>query len=448
MAKEIIMPKFGFTQEESEILEWLKQEGDTVEKGDPIAVVSTDKISMEVEAPENGILGGIRYKAGDVVPVTNIIAFVLQPGEQAPEAGALSAPVKAAKVAEVEAPKAGKTVEQVEQAAGVSVSPVAQRLAEDKQVDLRLVQGSGRDGQITRKDVEDYLAAQIAGGGKVKATPAARRVAQEKQIDLRTLRGSGPGGRIQAADVAAARPAAPAGQATLSGLRILKEIPLIGMRRTIAQNMQRSMQEAPHMFLEVDVEMDAAEGLRRLANENKVAGTPKISVTAVIVKAVAQALKQNPIVNSQFSSEKIILYADINVGVATALDNGLIVPVIHNADTKDLVQISREVNDLAQRARENRLQPDDLANGTFTISNLGMFGIDRFTAIINPPQSAILAVGKMNRVFVPDEHDQAVLRNVVAFSLSADHRVMDGSQAAKFLTDLKNNLLNLGEIVK
>jgi len=447
LAKEIIMPKFGFTQEESEILEWLKQEGDSVEKGDPIAVVSTDKISMEVEAPENGILGGIRYKAGDVVPVTNIIAFVLQPGEQAPQAGAPPAAVKVAKVAEAEAPKAGKTVEQVEQAAGVSVSPVAQRLAADKQVDLNLVQGSGRDGQITRKDVEDYLAAQIAGG-KLKATPAARRVAQEKQIDLRTLRGSGPGGRIQAADVAAARPAAQAGQATLSGLRILKEIPLIGMRRTIAQNMQRSMQEAPHMFLEVDVEMDAAEGLRRLANENKVAGTPKISVTAVIVKAVAQALKQNPIVNSQFSSEKLILYSDINVGVATALDNGLIVPVIHNADTKDLVQISREVNDLAQRARENKLQPDDLSNGTFTISNLGMFGIDRFTAIINPPQSAILAVGKMNRVFVPDEHDQPVLRNVIAFSLSADHRVMDGSQAAKFLTDLKNNLLNLGEIVK
>ncbi len=223
---------------------------------------------------------------------------------------------------------------------------------------------------------------------------------------------------------------------------------MVGMRRTIAQNMQRSMQQAPHMFLQVDVEMDAAEGLRKLANQNKVAEAPKISVTALIVKAVAWALKQNPIVNSQYTDEKIIEYADINIGIATALDNGLIVPVIHNADSKDLLEISRELSDLAQRARSNKLQPDDLSGGTFTISNLGMFGIDRFTAIINPPQSAILAVGKMNKVFIPDENDQPLLQRQVAFTLSADHRVMDGSQAAKFLTDLKDSLSNLGEILK
>lgn len=445
MAKEIIMPKFGFTQEESEILEWLQQEGDVVEQGDPIAVVSTDKISMEVEAPETGILGGIRYKAGDVVSVTQIIAYVLQPGEKAPEGVALPA---AALTAKAEAPLAEKTTMQVEKVADVSISPIALRLATDKQVDLNMIQGSGKDGQITRKDIEDYLAAQTISRGKVKATPAARRVAGEKLVDLCSVRGSGPSGRIQASDVEAAKPTVKAGQPAVPGLRVLKEIPLIGMRRNIAQNMQRSMQEAPHMFLEVNVEMDAAEGLRRLTNENKIEESTKISVTAVIVKATAQALKQNPIVNSRFTSEKIVLYAEINIGVATALDNGLIVPVIHNTDTKNLAQISREVNDLAQRARENKLQPNDLANGTFTISNLGMHGIDRFTAIINPPQSAILAVGKMNRIFVPDENGQPVLRNIIAFSLSADHRVMDGSQAAKFLTDLKNNLLNLGKIVK
>jgi pyruvate dehydrogenase E2 component (dihydrolipoamide acetyltransferase) len=462
LAKEIIMPKFGFTQEESEILEWLKQNGDKVEKGDPIAVVSTDKVSMEVEAPETGILDGIRYKVGDTVPVTQIIAYVLQPGEKIPEGGSAPAAAHAAEIkAEPKtetAPKPAPGLERAERAAGVSISPVAQRLADDRQVDLNLVTGSGKDGQITRKDVEDYLASQEKTGGKVKATPAARRIAGEKQIDLRAVAGSGPAGRIQAADVISAQAAeAPAAQvkpaaaeslAVNPALKVLKEIPLVGMRRTIAQNMQRSMQEAPHMFLQVDVEMDAAEGLRKLANENKVENSPKVSVTALIVKAVAQALKQNPIVNSQFTSEKIVLYEDINVGVATALDNGLIVPVIHNADCKDLKQISFEVSDLAQRARNNKLQPDDLANGTFTISNLGMFGIDRFTAIINPPQAAILAVGKMNQVFVPDENGQPVLRSVVSFSLSADHRVMDGSQAAKFLTDLKNNLINLGEIVK
>ncbi len=459
MAKEIIMPKFGFTQEESEILEWLKQNGDKVEKGDPIAVVSTDKVSMEVEAPETGILDGIRYKVGDTVPVTQIIAFVLQPGEKIPEGGATPAAVPAAEIkAEPKVEAAQKPAASPERTAGVSISPVAQRLADDKQVDLNLVKGSGKDGQITRQDVEDYLADLQKTGGKIKATPAARRIAGEKQVDLQGVTGSGPDGRIQAADVISTRPAAaPAaqaktgatgGQAVNPALKVLKEIPLIGMRRTIAQNMQRSMQEAPHMFLQVDVEMDAAEGLRKLANENKLENSPKVSVTALIVKAVAQALKQNPIVNSQFTSEKIVLYEDINVGVATALDNGLIVPVIQNADRKDLKQVSFEVGDLAQRARNNKLQPNDLANGTFTISNLGMFGIDRFTAIINPPQAAILAVGKMNRVFVPDENGQPVLRSVVSFSLSADHRVMDGSQAAKFLTDLKNNLINLGEIVK
>ncbi|BBB48150.1 2-oxo acid dehydrogenase subunit E2 [Pelolinea submarina] len=457
MAKEIIMPKFGFTQEESEILEWLKQDGDKVDKGDPIAVVSTDKISMEVEAPEAGIIGGIRYKVGDIVPVTRIIAYVLQPGEKAPETDT------AAPAPQAEAPAAPVVEEKAAQPAAAasssafSISPVAQRLADDLNIDVSQISGTGRDGQVTKKDVEDFAAALKAGAGKINATPAARRIAQEKGVKLQPLNGSGPSGRIQAADVSSARVSAPAAQPAMAaapgmgaipGLTVLKEIPLVGMRRTIAQNMQRSMQQAPHMFLQVDVEMDAAEGLRKLANQNKVADAPKISVTALIVKAVAWALKQNPIINSQYTDEKIIEYADINIGIATALDNGLIVPVIHNADSKDLLEISLELGDLAQRARSNKLQPDDLAGGTFTISNLGMFGIDRFTAIINPPQSAILAVGKMNKVFVPDENDQPVLQRQVAFTLSADHRVMDGSQAAKFLTDLKDSLLNLGEILK
>jgi pyruvate dehydrogenase E2 component (dihydrolipoamide acetyltransferase) len=457
VAKEIIMPKFGFTQEESEILEWLKQDGDKVDKGDPIAVVSTDKISMEVEAPEAGIIGGIRYKVGDVVPVTRIIAYVLQPGEKAPETDVeVPAAPEETPAATAAQEKASQPASSASPAA-FSISPVAQRLAADLNIDASQISGTGRDGQVTKKDVEDFAAAGKAGAGKVNATPAARRIAQEKGVNLQTLNGSGPSGRIQAADVSSTRADMPAAQPAMAaapmlgavpGLKVLKEIPLVGMRRTIAQNMQRSMQQAPHMFLQVDVEMDAAEGLRKLANQNKVADAPKISVTALIVKAVAWALKQNPIINSQYTDEKIIEYADINIGVATALDNGLIVPVIHNADAKDLVEISRELADLAQRARSNKLQPDDLSGGTFTISNLGMFGIDRFTAIINPPQSAILAVGKMNKVFVPDENDQPVLQRQVTFTLSADHRVMDGSQAAKFLTDLKDSLLNLGEILK
>lgn len=446
MAKEIIMPKFGFNQEESEILEWLKENGDRVEKGDPIAVVSTDKISMEVEAPESGTLDGIQYKVGDIVPVTRIIAFILQPGEKVPDVQEADGAATAEKTPEKTEISSEEAVA-MKNAAGVSVSPVAQRLAADENVDISLVKGTGKGGQITKKDVEAYLTSQPAIAGKVKATPAARRIAKEKGVNLAGIAGSGPGGRIQAADVGQAK-ASTATAASSSTVGIAREIPLIGMRRAIAVNMQRSMQEAPHMVLQMDIEMDAAEGLRKLANKNKCDDAPNVSVTAVIVKAVASALKQNPIVNSQFAGDKINVMADINVGVAAAIEDGLIVPVIHDAEKKDIQQISAQLNELALKARESRLQPQDLADGTFTISNLGMYGIDRFSAIINPPQAAILAVGKMNKVFIPDDQDQPVLRKIITFSLSADHRVMDGAQAAKFLSDLKNSLNNLGEIIK
>jgi pyruvate dehydrogenase E2 component (dihydrolipoamide acetyltransferase) len=407
------MPRFSFNQEESEIMEWLKQNGDKVEKDDPIAVVSTDKISMEVEAPESGILDGIRYKVGDVVPVTEIIAFILQPGEKVPE-------VRKA------APAAAKEISKT------------QHVADEQQADSNLVTGSDERDQVTKED-------EVVSSGKVKATPAARRIAKEKGIELSGIAGSGPGGRIQVVDLeqaqaAAARPASTAA--------VLEEIPLVGMRRTIAQTMQRSKQEVPHTVLDIDVEMDAADALRKLANQNKDDSSPKVSVTAVIVKAVAWALKQNPIVNSQFAGDKILIMKDVNIGIATALDNGLIVPVIHNADQKDLTQISIELKDLAEKARTSRLQPDDLMGGTFTISNLGMMGVDRFSAIIYQPQAAILAVGKMKRVFIPNEHDQPVLRKIVTFSISADHRVMDGAQAAKFLSDLNEGLNQIGEIIK
>jgi pyruvate dehydrogenase E2 component (dihydrolipoamide acetyltransferase) len=393
---------------------------------------------MEIEAPESGVLDGVRFNVGDVVPVTEIIAYVLQPGESLPESKA----VKVVKKTESPAPKTKSS-----KPAGVSISPVAQRLADENQIDISLVKGSGKGGQITKKDVEQYLAGSVKGTGKVKATPAARRIAKEKQVDLKSLSGSGPAGRIQAVDVERSAPSTTT-QVAVSGLNVLKEIPLIGMRRTIAQNMHQSWQDAPHMVLQIDVEMDAAEGLRQLTNAGKTDKKDKISVTALIVKAAAWALKQNPSLNSQYTGEKVIQYSDINIGVATALDNGLIVPVIHHADTKDLAAISKEMNDLALRARESRLEAQDLTGGTFTISNLGMYGIDRFSAIINPPQAAILAVGKMNQVFLPDDQGQPVLRKVITFTLSADHRVLDGSQAAMYLSDLNKSLQNLGEILK
>jgi pyruvate dehydrogenase E2 component (dihydrolipoamide acetyltransferase) len=319
---------------------------------------------------------------------------------------------------------------------------LALKLIEKNNIDPSDLTGTGAGGQITRKDVEEYLARRNAPAGKIKATPAARRVAVETQVDLHSVKGTGPEGRIQAADVNSHKKSA-AVQTTVGGLPgILKEIPLIGMRRVIADNMSRSMREAPHMTMQIDVQMDEAEALRKLANEKITDKNSRISATAIIVKAVALAIKKYPIVNSQFTSDKILVFSDINIGVATALDDGLIVPVIHTADQLPVAQISMTLNELAIRARENKLKPEDLANGTFTISNLGMFGIDRFTAIINPPQSAILAVGAIKRQMVPDDSDDQVIRirKMVTFNLSADHRVMDGAQAANFMAELRDIL--------
>ena len=424
MAKEIIMPKFGFTQEESEILEWLHKEGETVEKGDPIAVVSTDKISMEVEAPDDGILSGIKYQIGDVVPVTEIIAYILQPGEELPAGD--EKPKKVEK--STKAPEKDQTK---------AVTPLAKRLAKDARLDIEAINGTGEKGKVTKADVEAAIAKTIVKpAGKVRATPAARRISREKGIDLTAVAGSGPSGRVQAADVANFTSGTVVQQqaAAVSG----KKIPLVGMRRTIAQNMSQSWTQAPHMTLQIDIQVDAMETLRTAINSYAKTKQDRVSMTAFITKAVAKALKMNLIVNSQFTEKEIQVISDVNIGIATALDNGLIVPVIQNADKKKLKDVSSEVRSLAEKARSNKLSSNDLMNGTFTISNLGMYGIDRFTAIINPPQSAILAVGRMNRVYVPTENNLPEVKQIVTFTLSADHRVMDGAQAAKFLADLND----------
>ncbi len=235
----------------------------------------------------------------------------------------------------------------------------------------------------------------------------------------------------------------PKGETSAGQLTVLKEIPMVGMRRTIAENMARSMREAPHMTLQIDVVMDGIEDRRKEINEAIENKSERISATAVIVKAVALAIQKNPIINSQFTAEKILIFKEINIGVAAALEDGLIVPVIHAADQKSILHISAELNHLALQARESRLKPGNLQNGTFTISNLGMMGIDRFTAIINPPQSAILAVGAIKRQLVPDEDTMGLrTKRMVTMTLSADHRVMDGAQAAHFLMDLRAMLEN------
>lgn len=433
MAKEIIMPKFGFTQEESEILEWLHVEGDQVDKGDPIAVVSTDKISMEVEAPEDGILGGIRYQVGEIVPVTNIIAYILQPGESVP----------------VNVPEKRETSEQegkeIEERPDLQITPIAKKMIEDRQLELDELISFSDGKKITRSIIESYFK-QVSSKktDKLRATPSARRLSRELDVSLSKLSGTGPKGRIQAEDVTSAS----SKQKTANIVNPLEKefIPLNTIRKTIARNMTQSWQEIPQMTLQADIAVTNLEAFRDRLNSSITEKSKKISVTAIITKAVSRALEENRIVNSQLDGEKIALLDEINIGIATALDDGLIVPVVNHANEKSIKMISDEIRDLSARARIGKLQHNDLSNGTFTISNLGMFEVDRFTAIINPPQSAILAVGKKNRVFRPTEENSFQVEEVITFTLSADHRVMDGAQAAKFLGDLKSIIQNIEEL--
>ncbi len=458
MAKEVIMPVFGFNQETSQIVSWLVKDGQTVEQGDPIAEVTTDKINMEIEAPASGVFNALGYAAGETVPVTTVIAYILAPGETAPTAPPKAAPTAHAPADAALAAGAAGTPAPAAQASEVAATPMyegpapdgrvapvselAAKVANEHGVDLAEVRGSGVGGRITRKDVESYLGGSVvappaAADAKVRATPAARRVARQRNIALHAVRGSGPRGRVQAADVQSAQPsAAPRRAAAAPKPGSVERIPFSQMRRTIADNLQRSAQEAPHIYFQTDVEITALNDMVAEANRKPVEGAPKVTLTAVLAKAVAWTLLRHPRLNSHLGKDEVLQFSDIHLGLAVALDEGLIVPVIHNAELKQVGELAAEVSDLAARARSGKLKPQDLQGATFTISNLGMFRIDRFTAIINPPQVGILAVGRASRRLLPDAQGQPVVRPVATLTLSVDHRVIDGAVAAAFLDDL------------
>ncbi len=444
MATPVIMPKFGMAQEEGTIIRWLKREGEPVTKGEVILEVLTDKIDMEVEAPATGILRDIRYGVDDTVPVTTVIASIAAPGEEARIAQA--APPLPADGAEA----AG--------AARARISPVAQRMAAAQGVDWDTVQGSGAQGRITSADIARALPAETsttapasgAPAGSVRATPAARRLARERDVLLHEIPGSGPGGRIQAADVGAAAPAraaapaqpAPAQPATDMGATDLGA-PLKGMRRTIAARLAQSWQEAPHIFLTSSVEMSAAVALREaLAAEVERSGA-RLTINTILAYATAAALARKPRLNGWLRRHEGALYysaqAQVNLGFAVALEDGLIVPVLHNAAQFGLAAFAEEVDALTNRARSGTLSPDDVSDATFTISNLGMYPVNNFTALINPPQIGILATGRMQMQPVWDGAAFAP-RPVIELTLSADHRAVDGAAAAQFLAELKQIL--------
>ena len=437
MPVPFIMPKFDMDQEKATIISWSKKEGDFVKFDESVLTVETEKVAIDVPAPATGTLARILFNDGDVVPVTNVIAYILKDGEtlaDLPKADSsktyLPTTPSKPEVATISQPVVAT------QAASVSATPIAIRMAKEGGVDLSKVPTSGD--RITREDVERFIADQkTAGRVTVPATPAARRVAQESGIVLEKVAGSGPRGRIQSADVLAIAKSIASPTTKVNG-REAEVVPLTSIRRTIAQRMQQSFQESPHIALTVDVDMTEAENTRKRFNiQTEKLGQSRITVTALMIRVVAWALVRNPYINASFNGDSISLWKDVNIGVATAAPQGLIVPVLKGADYLSVSEINIRLVDLAERARENKLKLDDVQGGTFTISNLGMFGINQFRAVINPPESAILAVGSVVRKpMVVDEQDKVEVCPILSLTLSADHRVIDGIVAARFLSDL------------
>jgi pyruvate dehydrogenase E2 component (dihydrolipoamide acetyltransferase) len=451
MPTPFIMPKFDMDQEKAKIVSWEKREGDFVKADEAVLTVETDKVAIEVPAPATGTLAGIRFQAGDVVPVTTVIAYILKEEESLRDLPAEDAPsITQAAPATIETTKGNGKAAPPSSANAVSATPVAMRAAKELGVDLSKVPPSGT--RITREDVERYAAsrpkpatrkmdgadARRAGRVTVAATPAARRLARELDAPLGSLAGSGPRGRVQAGDVVAFAEKAQAPVVTAFADRPAEVIPLAGMRQAIAERMQASFQETPHIALTVEADMSALEASRARLNELAARdGVGKVTVTALLVKIVGWVLQRHPYLNASLKQGQIHLWKDINVGVAIAVPDGLIVPVIRNANRKSIREIVAALHDLAARAKEGRLDLGDVQHGTFTISNLGMFGIRQFRAIINPPESAILAVGAVVRKpVVIDDQDEVAVRPILALTLSADHRVVDGVGAARFLADL------------
>lgn len=449
MATPIIMPKFEMTQEDGTVAAWLKQEGDTVVKGEPILEVETDKVTMEVEAPAAGILRGIRAQAGQVVPIGEAIAFLVAPDEPWPPAGSDDAAGDTAPAA-VPAPAAAGDSQASQPEAQPRATPVARRMAHQHGIDLQALPANAR-GRIGKEEVRAYLSTRDEGAaGKIRAVPAARRLAREEGVDLALVRGSGPGGRIQSQDVlqflaasaeqVSASPAAQQPLAASKSLTIAATTPLNSIRRTTARRMTASFRDVPQFTLSVDVVMERALQIVEELNEGADEAMPRITLTAFLVYACARALKHHPEVNASYEDDQIIHWQEVNVGVAVAIDAGLMVPVLHNAGDLGLRAISDRLRDMVQRARERKLQTADLEGGTFTISNLGMFSVDRFTAIVNPPEAAILAVGRVRKEAVVTADDRVVVSPRATLTLTADHRVLDGAIAARFLTTLQRTI--------
>jgi pyruvate dehydrogenase E2 component (dihydrolipoamide acetyltransferase) len=380
------MPALGMTQETGRLINWFKAEGEPVTKGEPLMEVETDKATVEIEAPASGILSNVSAAVDDEVPVGQTVAMILAPGESLPE-----------------------------QPAPVPTPPPQHEISPQK---------SPPKTTLPRSE-----------SGRILASPAAKRMARQKGIDLAGLKGTGADGVIVAEDVLSAAGAPTATSGAQPGVREVR--PLSAMRRIIAERMARSKQTAPHFYVSMDVDMTQINKRRAEWKEKGEKVIP--SINDFILWSSSQALRDYPSLNSAFTEEGVEHFSDINIGLAVAVSDGLVVPVIRNADRLGLTELAQHGRELSEKAQSKKLLPLDYEGGTFTVSNLGMFGVDSFVAIINPPQCAILAVGQVSpRVVAGGEG--IVIRSMMTMTLSADHRVADGVIAARFLQEVKRLL--------
>ncbi|MEM2917397.1 MAG: dihydrolipoamide acetyltransferase family protein [Candidatus Bathyarchaeia archaeon] len=369
MATKVIMPRLSLTMKEGTVVQWFKKEGESVEKGEPLVEVMSEKVTYDIEAPSSGVLRKILAAEGAEVPIDAAIAIITAPEEELPELEETKKGVLAVPVEEIQVSR--------EKTGRFLASPAAKRLAKEYGVDLAQVVGTGPEGRIVERDVERFIREKLRLAPKVKEI-----------------------------------------------------IPLTGIRKTVAERVSLSFRTAPHSTITMEVDMTEASKLREKT---------QFSYTEILVKAVAEALKKHPMINSTLEEDKIKVFEDINIGIAVATEKGLVVPVVRNADKKSLPEIASEIKELVEKAREGKLTKEDVSGGTFTITNLGMFGVDVFTPIISPSETAILGVGRIieKPVVVGGE---IKIKPMMTLSLSYDHRVIDGAPAAQFLKTIKETL--------
>ena len=441
---EIIMPKMGDAMTEGKVVRWYKQPGDAVKKGEPVAEIETDKVNLDLEAEADGKLGDHAAKEGDVVPVGGLLANILGEGETEQ---------KAAPKAEQPKDEAPKEEEPKKEEEPAKEGEPQQRRTTDKKDSYKHTTGEYQEAIEQAGPRRDRTSApepepqgRQAEGERRRSSPLARRMAREMGVNLDSVQGSGPKGRIVAADVksaqggaekAAAAPSqskSPAPMPTSAPAMETKIIPLSAMRRTIAKRLAESTGPIPHFYLTADYDVTNLVSARQQVID--ISGT-KVSLNDFIVRAVALALRHHPNVNASWGDDAITQHGEVHVGIAVATQDGLITPVIRNADSKSVVDIATEIRALADKAKNRKLKPDEYQGSTFTISNLGAWGIEEFTAIINPPNAAILAIGAAEARAVVDANRQVVVRDRMKVTMSCDHRIVDGAAGAEFLRTLR-----------